>query len=67
VPPLVGVAVNVTEVPAQTLLAEGDDAMLTGTTGFTVMVIGLEVAGLLLTQFALDVSTQLTTSLLVGA
>jgi hypothetical protein len=63
----VGEAVKLTLVPAQTLFAEGEAEMLTGKMGFTVMVIGLEVAGLPFTQLALDVSTQLTTSLLVGA
>ena len=60
-------AVKFTDVPAQTLLADGDVEMLTGNTGFTVIVIGVEVAGLPLTQLAFDVSTQVTTSLLEGA
>ena len=46
-PPLVGVAVKVTLVPAQ-IAPDGTAAMLTlaGKLGFTVMVIVLEVAGL---------------------
>jgi hypothetical protein len=44
VPPLTGVGVNVTEVPAQ--IVEAVAPMLTAgvTTGFTVMVTGFEVA-----------------------
>ena len=63
VPPLVGVAVNVTDVPAQ-IVDEGLAAMLTlaGRFGFTVIVIVLEVAGLPVAQVALDVSWQVTTS-----
>ena len=45
-PPLTGFAVNVTEVPAQTVPEEAEMVRLTGRTGFTVMVIILEVAGL---------------------
>ena len=65
-PPFVGVAVNVTEVPAQTGLAETAIETLTGSNGFTVMVIGLEVAGLPVGQVAFEVSTQVTTSLFTG-
>ena len=60
-PPLVGVAVNVTEVPVQmdVLLA----AMATdGTTVFVVMVIALLVAVSGLAQAALLVMITLTTS-----
>ena len=66
-PPLVGVAVKVTEVPAQTGLAEAATDTLTGSSGLTVMVTVLEVAGLPVVQVAFEVSTQVTTSLLVGA
>ena len=66
VPPLVGVAVKVTEVPAQTGLAEAETETLTGRLGFTVMVRVLEVAGLPVGQVALEVSTQVTRSLLEG-
>jgi len=38
VPPFVGVAVNVTGVPAQTLFAEGEIETLTESPGFTVTV-----------------------------
>jgi hypothetical protein len=55
-PPLVGVAVKVTEVPAQ-IAPEGTAAMLTlaGSGGFTVMVISLDVAGLPETHVSLEV------------
>ena len=46
VPPLTGLAVNVTEVPAQTGLAEAAIETLTGAAGKTVIVIAFEVAGL---------------------
>ena len=55
---------KVTELPAQ--IAPGEDAdilTLTGSTGFTVIVIGLEVAGLPDTQVKADVITTVTTSL----
>ena len=66
VPPLVGVAVKVTLVFAQTGFEEA--AMLTeaATNGFTVMVTGLEDAGLPETQVSLDVISQMTTSPLTG-
>ena len=67
VPPLVGVAVNVTEVPAQTGLAEAATDTLTGRLGFTVMVTVFEVAGLPVGQVVLEVRTQVIRSLLVGA
>ena len=67
VPPLVGVAVNVTEVPAQTGLAEAAIDTVTGSKGLTVMVTVFDVAGLPVGQVALEVRTQVTRSLLVGA
>ena len=66
-PPLVGVAEKVTEVPAQTGLAEAAIDTFTGSRGFTVIVTVFEVAGLPVGQVAFEVSTQVTTSLLVGA
>ena len=47
VPPLVGVAVKVTDVPAQIVLSASLDVMLTltGRFGFTVVLIELLVAG----------------------
>jgi hypothetical protein len=61
------VAVNVTEVPEQTGFAEAAMEMLTGWFGLTVMVTELEVAGLPVAQVALEVKTQVTTSLFTGA
>jgi hypothetical protein len=63
VPPLVGVAVNVTLVPEQIVVAVADMLTLAVTLLFTVIVIAFEVAGLPLTQLALEVITQLITSL----
>jgi len=59
--------VNVTEVPSQTGLAEGDTEILTGRIGLTVMVVVLEAAGLFVAQAKLDVRIQLTTSPFIGA
>ena len=60
---MVGVAVNVTLVPAQ-IAPEGlaEIVTLTGRFGFTVMVMPAEVAGLPVAQVALEVRTQVTTS-----
>jgi hypothetical protein len=59
--------VKVTELPAQTVPeGEADILTLTGSIGFTVMVIGFEVAGLPEAQVKDDVITTLTTSLLVS-
>ena len=57
-PPLVGVAVNVTLVPEQMVVAEAEILTLTGRLGFTVMVTVLEVAGLPVAHVAFDVITQ---------
>ena len=63
-PPLVGVAVNVTPVPAQMVLP-GLAAMLTDgvTIAFTVIVIVFEVAVAGDAHVAMDVNTQVTASL----
>ena len=63
-PPFVGVAVNVTSDPAQIVLP-GFAAMLTDgvTVAFTVIVIALDVAIAGDTQVAVEVMTQVTTSL----
>ena len=64
VPPLTGVAVKVTELPVQTAPGgEADILTLTGSTGFTVIVTGLEVAGFPDTQVKEDVITTVTISL----
>ena len=65
-PPLVGVVVKVTEVPAHTGLAEAATDTLTGISGLTVRVTVFEVAGLPVGQVALEVKTQVTRSLLAG-
>ena len=64
---MAGVAVKVTELPAQ--IAPGGDAdilTLAGSTAFTVIVIRFEVAGLPDTQDKEDVITTVTTSLLAS-
>ena len=66
VPPLVGVAVKVTDVPAQTGLADGATDTLTGSSGFTIIVRVFEVAGLPVGQVALEVRVQVTRSLFAG-
>jgi hypothetical protein len=63
---LTGEAVKVTEVPAQTGFAEGVAVTLTASMGFTFMITAFEVAGLPMGQVALDESTQITASLLIG-
>jgi hypothetical protein len=64
---LVGVAVKVTEVPAQIVVAEAAMLTLTGKFGFTDMVMAFEVAGFPVGQVALEVSTQVITSPLAKA
>ena len=63
---MVGVAVKVTEVPAQTGLALATMLTLTGRFGFTVIVIVFDVAGLPVVQSSLEVRTQVTASPFVG-
>jgi hypothetical protein len=60
---LVGVAVKVTLVPEHIVLAEAATLTLAGRFGLTVIVTEFEVAGLPVAQVALDVSTQIITSL----
>jgi len=65
VPGFVGVAVNVTLVPAQiVLLGAALEAMVTlaGRFGFTVIVIVFDVAGEPVAQVAFDVMTTFTIS-----
>ena len=58
-----GVAVNVTLVPEQIVVALAEMLTLTGKLGLTVIVIPLEVEGLPVAQgLALEVSMQVTTS-----
>jgi hypothetical protein len=63
---LVGVAVNVTDVPEHTGFADAAIETLTGRFGFTVILIVFEVAGFPVGQVALEVRLQITTSLFVG-
>ena len=63
---MIGVAVNVTEVPWQKGLAEAAMDTETGKFVLTVIVIALDVAGLPVAQVAFEDSTQITTSPLTG-
>ena len=64
---MVGVAVKITDVPSQTGLAEAAIETFTGNSGFTVIVIADELAGLPEVQVSLDVSVTVITSPLAGA
>ena len=56
-PPLVGVAVKVTLVPAQIVLPGADaTSTLTGKIGFTVIVIVLDEAGLPVAHVAFEIN-----------
>jgi hypothetical protein len=61
VPPFVGVAVNITDVPEH-MAPDGDAEIVTAaaTVGFTVIVIALEVAGLPDEHVKLEVITTVT-------
>ena len=64
VPPFVGVAVNVTDVPAQIVVALAEIETLAVKTGFTTIVTPFDVAGEPVKHgVAFDVITQVTTSL----
>jgi hypothetical protein len=60
------VAVNVTDVPAQTGFNEAAIDTLTGRFGLTVIVIEFEVAGLPVAHVAFEVRRQVTTSVFDG-
>ena len=66
VPPLVGVAVNVTDVPEHTGFAEAKIETLTGRFGFTVILMVFDTAGFPIGQVAFEVRLQITISLFVG-
>ena len=66
VPPFTSVAINVTVVPAQTGFWDAVTETLTGNIGFTVIVTGVDVAGLPVGQVTFEVITQVITSLLTG-
>ena len=63
---MVGVAVNVTELPAQTGLADAPIDTLTGRFGFTVIGIVLDVAGLPVAHVEFEVNTHVIKSLFAG-
>ena len=63
---MVGVAVKVTLVPAQIVVADAAILTLAGKLGFTFIVTALLVAGLPVAQVAFDVITTVTTSLSVN-
>ncbi len=65
-PPLIGVAVKITVFPEQDGLEEGEIVIPAVSAEFTTMVTAFEVAGLPVAQFALELSTQVITSPLVG-
>jgi hypothetical protein len=66
VPPLTGVAWNVTDVPLQTGFAEAFIEMLTGELVFSAMVMKFDVAGLPVGHAMFEFITQDTTSPLRG-
>ena len=63
---MTGVAVNVTDVPVQMVVAEAAILTLTGLFGFTVMATVFDVAGLPVVQVSDDVITQFTASVLAS-
>ena len=63
---MIGVAVKVTEVPKQMLVADAAIDMLTGNNGLTVMGMAFEVAGLPVLQVSLEVREQVITSPVTG-
>lgn len=57
---MVGVAVNVTLVPEQIVVADAPIETLTGRLGLTVMVTVFDVVGLPVAQVAFEVMTHVT-------
>lgn len=57
-PPLVGVAVNITDVPVQTGLAEGEIEMPAGVVALTDMVMAFDFAGFMVVQERFEVIWQ---------
>ena len=57
---------KITDVPAQTGLAEGAIVTLTGSSGLTAIIIVLEIAGLPVAQVATEVNIHVMASLLTG-
>jgi hypothetical protein len=60
------VAEKVTEVPAQTVVADAEIETLTGKLLLTVIVTVFEIAGLPVAQVALEVSWQVMASKFIG-
>ena len=63
---MVAVAEKVTEVPAQTVVAEAEIETLTGRLGLTLIVTVFEIAGLPVAQVALEVNWQVMASEFAG-
>ena len=61
-PPLPGVAVKVTGIPAQTGFSDGDMETLTGNNGSTVTQMGFDKAGFPDGHCTLETSSQVTQS-----
>jgi hypothetical protein len=59
-------AEKVTEVPAQTVVADAEIETLTGKLLLTVIVTVFEIAGLPVAQVALDVNWQVIASAFIG-
>ena len=66
IPPLTGMAVNVTVVPAQTGFAEATIETLTGNPEFTIIVTGFDTAGFSEVHAALEVILHVITSPFTG-
>ena len=66
VPPFVGLAVKITDVPLQTVVTGVVITILTGFTVFSIIVIVFEVAGLPVGQAIFEFITQVTRSPLDG-
>ena len=63
---MVAMAEKVTEVPAQTLVADAEIETLTGRFGLTIIVTVFEMAGLPVAQVALEVNWQVMASAFTG-
>ena len=66
VPPFTAMAEKVTEVPAHTVVADGEIETLTGKLLLTVIVTVFEMAGLPVAQVALEVNWQVIASEFTG-
>ena len=65
-PPLMTDEVKLTKVPGQIGLTDGTTVILTGNSGFTIMLTGFEVAGFPVAQIALEVSTHVMALVFAG-